>query len=240
MSIDDQSPDQIDGSAASETINDMLRPNPRLDTGDSSESLRDRRIVSAVALAVAVVLSVIVGIWLLGGDDAATNTSEDDVITTGANDEAEPTSAPTASPTTAVAPSDPATTDPTTADPERVVHTVAAGDTLGAIAERYNVTLDGIYQVNPGIVGSVLQVGQLVNLPPEGLVLEDASPLPAATPIPRSPGEAPFHEVVTGDTLLDIASTYGVTVDKLMAANEIENEDTVIVGQRLLLPPPGG
>jgi lysozyme len=46
------------------------------------------------------------------------------------------------------------------------------------------------------------------------------------------------HTVAQGESLLAIASRYGVTLDELAAANGITNANRVFVGQVLTIPPP--
>jgi peptidoglycan-N-acetylglucosamine deacetylase len=46
------------------------------------------------------------------------------------------------------------------------------------------------------------------------------------------------HTVAQGESLLAIASRYGVTLDELAAANGITNTNRVFVGQVLTIPPP--
>jgi LysM repeat protein len=46
------------------------------------------------------------------------------------------------------------------------------------------------------------------------------------------------HTVTKGESLLGIASRYGVTLDALIAANGITNQNHVFVGQVLTIPPP--
>lgn len=124
-------------------------------------------------------------------------------------------------------------------------YAVEPGDTITGIALLFNVSPEAIYAVNPGMDGSLLQVGQLVQIPEGDFVLDGppsppASPEPAATPIPRDPGEPLVYQVQAGDTLAVIASIYGVTIDALMAANDLVDPDTVIIGDQLLIPPPIG
>ena len=45
------------------------------------------------------------------------------------------------------------------------------------------------------------------------------------------------HTVLQGESLLGIASQYGVTLDALTAANGITNANHVFVGQVLKIPP---
>ncbi len=60
------------------------------------------------------------------------------------------------------------------------------------------------------------------------------TPLPTATPTPLLPIE---HVVQPGDTLGGIALEYGLTVDQVVAYNDLET-DMIREGQTLLIPPP--
>jgi LysM repeat protein len=44
------------------------------------------------------------------------------------------------------------------------------------------------------------------------------------------------HTVQPGESLLSIALLYGVTVEELQAANELDNPDSIFIGQELLIP----
>lgn len=62
----------------------------------------------------------------------------------------------------------------------------------------------------------------------------------AATPGPATPQPAPFiYRVQAGDTLLDIAARFGVSVDAIVAANGLDDPDTLAIDQELLIPAGG-
>jgi LysM repeat protein len=63
------------------------------------------------------------------------------------------------------------------------------------------------------------------------MVLTPASALAA----PPDQGR-PIHVVQAGETLYSIASRYGVTVEAIMAANDLANPNYIYVGQRLVIP----
>jgi LysM repeat protein len=73
--------------------------------------------------------------------------------------------------------------------------------------------------------------------------------LPVATPVPvqptleseptAEPVQDQIHTVQAGDTLFNIASQYGVTIDAIVAANDIPNINNLEIGQQLLIPAPG-
>jgi LysM repeat protein len=56
------------------------------------------------------------------------------------------------------------------------------------------------------------------------------------TCVPR--GDWPLYVVVAGDNLSDIAARAGSTVDELVAANCLDDPDTLAVGQELRVPRP--
>lgn len=60
-----------------------------------------------------------------------------------------------------------------------------------------------------------------------------AIPLARAT-IP--PGEDCVHEIRAGETLFQLSLAYGVTVDDIANASEIDNPDRIAVGQQVLIP----
>jgi LysM repeat protein len=81
----------------------------------------------------------------------------------------------------------PGTPQPTsTIPPNTGTYTVQSGDTLSAIAQTYNLTLDQLLALNPGLTReSILQVGQVINI---GGTPQPATPTaaPTATPEPTT------------------------------------------------------
>ncbi|MCS6871128.1 MAG: LysM peptidoglycan-binding domain-containing protein [Anaerolineae bacterium] len=108
------------------------------------------------------------------------------------------------------------------------------GDTLEAIARRYNTTvqflirLNGIVNPNALVIGQVLAVPGPGNNPPGGTV--------APTIIPNVPIGARTHVVQPGENLFRISLRYGTTINVLMALNGITNPNRIFAGQVLRLP----
>lgn len=48
--------------------------------------------------------------------------------------------------------------------PEGKVHVIKAGDTLWALAQTYKTTVNNLLQLNPGIVPTNLQIGQIIKI----------------------------------------------------------------------------
>ena len=130
-----------------------------------------------------------------------------------------PTSAPTQVSATAVA----GTPAPTaTISPDAKTYTIVAGDTLSAIAARYNLTLDQLLALNPTLTReSVINVGQVINVagtPPTAgapTTAPTATAASTATPQP-SPTSAPTSEPTT---TVEVTATVPTATPAVIAAS---------------------
>ncbi|MFE8699326.1 LysM peptidoglycan-binding domain-containing protein [Cytobacillus sp. FJAT-54145] len=109
-------------------------------------------------------------------------------------------------------------------DAESNVHTVQAGDTLWKIAQKYNVRIDSIVKENNLDVTKPLYIGQTIKIPSSTVVIQP--PVTTET----------IHTVQSGDTLWKIAQKYGVTVQDLLQANQLNTTDFLYIGQKLTIP----
>ena len=101
-------------------------------------------------------------------------------------------------------------------------YVVQRGDTLYKIAQRYGTTVAVLMQLN-NLRTETIYVGQQLTI--------------AAVGNPSQP--ALYYTVQRGDTLSSIARRYATTVAAIRAANNLRN-DTIYIGQRLLIPTSGG
>ncbi len=101
------------------------------------------------------------------------------------------------------------------------VHVVQRGETLVSIARQFDVSISQLAAYNGIDNTNVIFVGQQVLVPG-----------------PDAPAEAPHgtHTVTPSDSLLDIATAYDTTVEKLLAVNGLDRSSQIWVGQRLLVP----
>ena len=58
---------------------------------------------------------------------------------------------------------------------------------------------------------------------------------PTATPSECEPTD---YEVLEGDTIADLAETFGVTIDAIVAASGLEDADVLAIGDPLTIPCP--
>ncbi|PRX16665.1 LysM domain-containing protein [Orenia metallireducens] len=96
-------------------------------------------------------------------------------------------------------------------------YTIKTGDTLFAIAQRYNTTVSNILAFN--------NIPNPDNISPGQVII-----------IPQSPPEAIIYTVKAGDSLYAIAKKYGTQVDTIVKFNYLSNPNSIQVGQRLVVP----
>ena len=146
-----------------------------------------------------------------------------------------PTQTPTETPTSEPTATETPVYTPTLLPP--VEHIVDAGDSLLAIAVRYDVSIQSILQLNPGLNSeSILTVGQRLSIPQP---TPTPSPEPTATLPPAAATIAACqtipYTVEANDTLGGIAANYNVNLRAIMEFNEMASE-TVFLGQILIIP----
>ena len=120
---------------------------------------------------------------------------------------------------------------------------VKSGDTLGGIAERFNITVMDIRRLNPEQTDDNIFVGQILTI--ESSDAPDANtPVPTsptATSVPASPTAVVnqntiLYVVELGDAAILIAETFGITFDELQSLNPGVDLATIFIGQALNVP----
>ncbi|MEW5961142.1 MAG: LysM domain-containing protein, partial [Chloroflexota bacterium] len=113
-----------------------------------------------------------------------------------------------------------------------VVHYVGFGESLYGIAAQYGVSAEAIMRYNSIINPDLIFAGQPLVIPVAGYGYGPS----------RGPagGCANYHIVQAGETLTSIAYQYGVSLEALLACNDLYNEDLVYIGQRICVPGYGG
>lgn len=96
-------------------------------------------------------------------------------------------------------------------------YTIETGDTLWAIAQRYNTTVSNILAFNSVSDPDVIYPGQEII-------------------IPESPPEAIIYTVQEDDTLYSIAQEYGTQVDTIVEFNYISDPNLIQPNQKLVVP----
>ncbi len=97
-------------------------------------------------------------------------------------------------------------------------YTVKSGDTLYAIANKYNMSVDELKKLN-NLTSNVLSIGQKLKVS-------------SSTASDTTSNE--YYTVKSGDTLYSIASKYGMSVDELKKLNNLTS-NVISIGQKLLV-----
>ena len=108
--------------------------------------------------------------------------------------------------------------------PDTKIYTVKAGDTLSTIASRYGVSVVRLKRANR-LSGDSLRIGDRLEIPTQVAVSE----------APKRVAQSRTHRVRSGESLYTIGKRYGVSVDRLKAANGLRR-NTIRVGQELVIP----
>jgi len=107
-------------------------------------------------------------------------------------------------------------------------HTVVFGDTLWSLARRYGTSVGVLAQMNGVSETATLRLGQRLAVQPSAA---GASPARVSTR-----GESQTIVVRSGQTLSQIADTYGVSTRTLVEANGLASAHAIRAGQRLTIP----
>ncbi len=109
------------------------------------------------------------------------------------------------------------------------MYIVQKGDTLYSVSLKYNTTVDAIKNAN-NLTSNTLSVGQTLIIP------ADSESTGQDTTLSQTLGGT--YVVQKGDSLWSIANRYGLTVNELIAANDLTNS-TLSIGQVLIIPDQG-
>ena len=129
-------------------------------------------------------------------------------------------------------------------------HTVRAGETVYAIAQKHGTTAEAILKANPGLNPSRIHAGEKIRLPssssgsarvktvPSSTSSAGALPPSTSSLTPTASSAAPktWLKVQKGDTLSKIAREHGVKVEDLRKWNRLSG-DTIRPGDLLRIRP---
>ncbi len=130
-------------------------------------------------------------------------------------------------------------------------YVVQSGDTLSLISLRYGLDWEVVAQVNGITNTEVIEVGQVIRLPGvDDTAAAAAAPLASTAVTTGTAAQAAgttagtttgatggtSYTVVAGDTLFGIALRANVTLQELAAANNMQEDDLLLIGQTLLVP----
>jgi uncharacterized protein YkwD len=145
-----------------------------------------------------------------------------------------PTNTQLPSETPTITPTETATITSTPSEPFPYI--IQEGDSLDAIAQRFNLGENGILLIldeNPAIANNgLIFVGQEIQIPPPGSILPTRTPVPSN--LPR--GTLIEYTVLPGDTLAGIAVRFNSLEANIIEENEITNANALQAGDVLQIP----
>jgi LysM repeat protein len=103
---------------------------------------------------------------------------------------------------------------------EFITHKVTKGDTLWGISKQYNISLESILAFDNIKDKDTLSIGQIIKIPQDSLPTVDYIMCIAKK----------------GDTLWSIAQKYNLSVDLILATNNIANSELISIGQEMKIP----
>lgn len=103
---------------------------------------------------------------------------------------------------------------------EFITHKVTKGDTLWSISKQYNLSLKLIFDLNNIKDKDTLSIGQIIKISQDNIPAADYN----------------MHIVNKGETLWSIAQKYNLSVDLILATNNIANSELISIGQEMKIP----
>ncbi|MGD9329622.1 MAG: LysM peptidoglycan-binding domain-containing protein [Cyclobacteriaceae bacterium] len=124
-----------------------------------------------------------------------------------------------------------------------IVHKVEKGETLYALARRYKVDVQSIFDANPNAINGI-NIGQEILIPTKGTVqpdpeenqVQETSREDNQVTSAGGQGDKVVHRVIAGESLFLIGQKYGVSVNDIKKWNNLRS-NTISVGQRLNIYP---
>lgn len=118
-----------------------------------------------------------------------------------------------------------------------VKHTVAQGETITMIAQKYKVTPYDIYKLNPDSQKGI-ELNSVLLIPPT--VAESSFSAEPKQTSPKATGNPTTHLVQPKETLFSLSRQYGVTVEAIKLANAELLKDGLKIGQTIKIPSSSG
>jgi LysM repeat protein/ABC-type branched-subunit amino acid transport system substrate-binding protein len=118
-----------------------------------------------------------------------------------------------------------------------IKHTVAKGETINIIAQKYKVTPYDIYKLNPDSQNGI-QLDSVLLIPPTAEAAVNTVPKAGqeAVASPTQTSNPTTHTVQPKETLYSLSRQYNVTVDAIKAANGDLLANGLKIGQNIKIP----
>ena len=133
----------------------------------------------------------------------------------------------------------------TSASAKTTIYVVQSGESLTSIARKYNTTvqdlaaLNGLSVTDGVLVGQKLQVPSDIKAPVKTQTTKiETKPSDAKSDVKAS-NQSVKYTIQSGDSLTSVSTKYGITVDELAVANNLDRNAKLIHGKILTVPASG-
>jgi len=103
---------------------------------------------------------------------------------------------------------------------EFITHEVMSGDTLWSLSKEYNTPLKFILDINDVEDKDSLSIGQIIKIPQDNLQADNYG----------------IHIVKKGESLWSIAQECNLSINQIIAANNLANSELISIGQQIEIP----
>lgn len=111
-------------------------------------------------------------------------------------------------------------------------YTIVRGDTISAIARRFNLDTTAVLQLNKLSATTLIYPGQTIKLTGTAPAAP-TRPAPSAPSTPSAPTTATVYTVVPGDTLGAIAAKHNVPLSSIFSWNGLNGSSIIYPGQKI-------
>jgi len=128
------------------------------------------------------------------------------------------------------------------------MHTLAQGESLSVLAEKYKTTVGDIMRLNGMHADTKLSIGQKIKIPASGQTVVREGDKKAAPPVTVKPVATPpvnktkpgvhTHTVQLKETMYSISKKYGITIDQLQQWN-YKKDNSLEIGEVLAVSADG-
>lgn len=112
-------------------------------------------------------------------------------------------------------------------------YVVQSGDSLYSIAQKYRTSIEQLKKLNRLRKGRMIRVGLKLRLPGDAPKEKETSERRDSS---KRKTSKKYHVVKRGESLLQIAQKYQVSISKIKTANEIRNGSKILAGEKILIP----
>ncbi|MHB1907422.1 MAG: LysM peptidoglycan-binding domain-containing protein [Nitrososphaerales archaeon] len=116
-----------------------------------------------------------------------------------------------------------------------VSYTVKSGDSLSAIASKFEISWQSIASANHISSPYIIYVGEVLTIPLVTITTTTTSSTSSSSYVQSSSSYVQYT-VKSGDTLYSISQVFGVQWQSIATLNNIQSPYTIYVGEKLLIP----